>query len=85
MKTLKFNFTHPFKGNVIIKMLGNAGTCCRQFLLDCKESADVVIPLDNLQTGKYQLTLDWELDQQYFVLREEFEITGTSDLLSPAG
>jgi hypothetical protein len=75
MKTLNFNFSHPFKGNGRIDMPGKSNAPGTFLLLDSKGSNLVEIPLSGFHNGKYNITLDWELDHQYFVHRQEFEIT----------
>jgi len=73
MKTLRFNFSHPFKGRATVKMLGVANALCKHLLLS-KRSGFLEIPLMGYRTGKYQVTLDWEVDNRFFTYQQEFEI-----------
>ena len=74
MKTLKFNFSHPFKGHAGITMPGRAGFLRKLLLLDSKESNLIEIPLNDFQNGKYNIMLDWEIDNRFFFHQQEFEI-----------
>jgi len=74
MKTLKINLSHPFKAHALIKMLGIANAVCKHFFLDSKESSLIEIPLDAFPIGNYEVTLDWEVDNRFFVHQQEFEI-----------
>lgn len=74
MKTLKFNFTHPFKGHARVNMPGQPSFPCKQLLLDSKGSNLLEIPLDGFKSGKYNITLDWEIGNQLFIKQQEFEI-----------
>jgi hypothetical protein len=81
MKTLKFNFSHPFKGHALIKMLGNANALCKHFLVDSKESSLIEIPLNGFRNGKYKVTLDWEIDNRFFTHQQNFEINEIPNLI----
>ena len=74
MKTLKLNFTHPFKGHVQVMMPGWPHFLLKRLLLDSKASNLVEIPLAGFRNGKYRVTLDWEADNRFFIHQEEFEI-----------
>jgi len=74
MKTLKFNFSHPFKGNARINIPGKLNSPCKYFLSDSKGSILIEIPLSGFQNGKYKHMPDWERDDQFFVHQQEFEI-----------
>jgi len=74
MKTLKFNFSHPFKGHALINMLGAANALCQHFLVDSKNSCLIEIPLNGFGNGKYKVTLDWEIDNRFFTHQQDFEI-----------
>ena len=76
MTTLRFNFSHPFKGNAVIKMPGTA--LCIHLLLDSKQSDLLYIPLTGFRTGKYEITPDWEVDNRFLNHQEEFEINNKS-------
>ena len=76
MKTLKFSFNHPFKGHAIIKMLGTAKAFCKHLQLDSKKSNLLEIPVNKLPDGKYEVTLDWERDEQNYFYQEKIEIKG---------
>ncbi|HEY8781711.1 MAG TPA: hypothetical protein VIM16_08865 [Mucilaginibacter sp.] len=45
MKTLKFNFSHPFKGAARINIPGKLNSPCKYFLSDSKGSILIEIPL----------------------------------------
>jgi hypothetical protein len=77
MKTLKFNFTHPFKGHARINMPGLPNSPCIQLYIDSHGSNLVEIPLDNYQKGKYKITLDWEVDKQFFFISRIFKLMRT--------
>jgi hypothetical protein len=74
MKTLKFNFSHPLKGHALIKMLGAGNALYKKIFVDSKESDLVEIPLNGFQNGKYEVTLDWEIDNRFFTHQQNFEI-----------
>ena len=82
MKTLKFNFSHPFKGHAVIKMLGTANALCKHLLLNSKQNDLVEIPLMGFRNGKYEVTLDWELDNRFFTYHQEFEINDKSNFIT---
>ena len=84
MKTLKFNFSHPFKGHAIIKMLGAASVLCKNILLNSKQSDLIEIPLKGFLSGKYEVLLDWEVDNRFFTYHEEFEINDKPDFIPAA-
>lgn len=81
MKTLKFNFTHPFKGHARVNMPGPPNLPCTQLSIDSQGSNLVEIPLDNFQNGNYKITLDWQIDNQFFIHQHEFQINGKSNLI----
>lgn len=74
MKTLKINFSHPFKGHALIKMLGTKNALCKHFFVDSKESSLIEIPLTDFRNGKYEVMLDWEIDNRIFTHQQNFEI-----------
>lgn len=74
MKTLKFNFSPPFKGHAIVKMLGTANAFCKHFFLDSRESGLIEIPLTDLRNGKYEVLFDWEIDHRFYAHQQQFEI-----------
>jgi hypothetical protein len=78
MKTLKFNFSHPFKGNARINMPGKLNSPCKHLLLDSQGSNLVEIPLSDFQSGKYNIMLDWEVGNRLFFHQQEFEISRNS-------
>ena len=82
MKTLEFNFSHPFKGRAIIKMFGTANALCKHFVVDSKESDLIEIPLNEFRTGKYEVTLDWEVDDHLFTHQQKFEINDTPSIIA---
>jgi hypothetical protein len=74
MKTLKFNFAHPFKGHALIKMLGAGNALYKSSFVGSKESGLMEIPLTGFRNGKYEVTLDWEIDNRFFAHQQNFEI-----------
>ena len=81
MKALTFNFEHPFKGRAIIKLIGSANAFCKRLLLDSKENNLIEIPLNDFQSGKYEISLDWEVDHLFFAYRQTVEIDVQPDLI----
>jgi hypothetical protein len=81
MKTLKFNFTHPFKGHARVNMPGLPNSPCTQLSIDSHGGNLVEIPLDNYQKGKYKITLDWEADNRFFIHHQEFQINENPNLI----
>ncbi len=74
MKTMTFNFSHPFLGNAILYMPGKQLIPSKVFSLDSKESNIVEIPLNDCKAGKWMITLNWELNSRMFIYQQEFEI-----------
>lgn len=74
MKTLKFNFSHPFKRNATINMPGKLNSPGNCFLLVSKGSHLIEIPLIGFQEGVYKIVPDWEHGNPLFVHQREFEI-----------
>jgi len=81
MKTLKFSFSHPFKGHVLIKMLGTAKHLSKHFLVDSKESSLIEIPLNGFRNGKYELMIDWEIGNRFFAHQQNFEINNKANFI----
>ena len=84
MKTLKFNFSHTFKGHALIKMLGTANALCKHFLVDSKESSLIEIPLTGFSNGKYEVMLEWEIDNRFFAHQQNFEINDNPNFIPVA-
>jgi hypothetical protein len=80
VKTLKFNFTHPFIGHARVDMPGQPGFPCKQMPLDSKGSNLIEIPLVGFKSGKYNIVLAWEIDNHFFIHQQEFEINATPTL-----
>jgi hypothetical protein len=74
METLKFNFSHPFKGNARIAMPGKLNASYNHFLLDSKGSNLIETPLTYFQKGGYKIVPDWKYGNPSFVHQQEFEI-----------
>ena len=74
MRTLKFNFTHPFIGHAQVMMPGWPNFPLKHLLLDSKASNLVEIPLGGFRNGKYKIMLNWEADNRFFTHQSEFEI-----------
>jgi hypothetical protein len=81
MKTLNFNFSHPFRGHARVDIAGQPPLCCKQLSLDSKQNNVIEIPLDGFKSGKYNITLDWEVDNQFFVHQQEFEVNNKSTFI----
>lgn len=69
--SLKFNFSHPFKGNVIIRRLCNGKSFCRHMLFDSKGEHNFEIPLSKCKDGKYRVILEWEFEGRNFFHQSE--------------
>ncbi len=74
MKTLKFNFTHPFKGTALLNMWAQPNFLCKQFSFDSKGRSLIEILLGHFQNGKYNVTLSWEKDDRFPIYQHEFEV-----------
>ncbi len=74
MKTMTFNFSHPFLGNAILSMPGKQPAPFKVFSVDSKESNSIEIPLSDCKAGRWVITLHWERNSRMFVYQEEFEI-----------
>jgi hypothetical protein len=68
METLKFNFSHPFKGNARIAMPGKLNASYNHFLLDSKGSNLIETPLTDFQNGGYKIVPDWKYGNPSFVI-----------------
>ncbi len=81
MKTLRFNFPHPFKSRAIRKLIGSTNDLRKRLLLDSKDSNIIKIPLTDFQKGNYEMKLDWEVDQYSFIHQQTVEIKGQPNLI----
>jgi len=74
MKTLKFNFCHPIKGNACLTLHSNFPSKCQSIAIDSKSSNLVEIPIDGCKAGKWSVVLNWEYDGSSFSYSKEFEV-----------
>ena len=74
MKTIRFNFNHPVKGNVVLSPVTNHYGACLRMKVESSKDNLLEIPIDDCDAGKWKLTLDWEYDGRSFSNREDFEI-----------
>ena len=74
MKTLRFNFFHPFKGNARINMPGKLNSPGNCFLLASRGINLIEIALIGFQDGVYKIAPDWGYGNQSFIHQREFEI-----------
>jgi hypothetical protein len=73
MKALKFNFSHPFKGNACLINCSNINQ--RRILsIDTENRNDFDISVDGCEDGKWQVILEWEFDGRPFSYRQNFDI-----------
>jgi len=79
MKTLKFNFSHSFKGNARINMRGKLNMPSKHFSLDSNGSNLIEIPLIGFENGSYKIVLNWEHGNQCYVHQQDFEIENQPD------
>jgi hypothetical protein len=74
MKSLKFNFCHPIKGNACLMLHSKYSSKCQNMLIDSKNSNLIEIPIDGCKEGKWSVVLNWEYDGSSFSHRKEFEV-----------
>jgi hypothetical protein len=82
MKTLRFNFSHPFKGHAIVEIPDSANALCKHLLLYSKESNPAEIPLKDFLSGNHEVTLDCEIDHRFFTHQQGFEINHTLNFIA---
>jgi hypothetical protein len=75
MKTLKFNCYHTFKGQSRINIPGELNASRKYFL---SGGNLIEIPLNSFQHGRFPIPPDWEIDKQFFVHQQGFEIKNQS-------
>jgi hypothetical protein len=80
MKTLKFNFSHPFKGFALVNMPGRPGFRCKQLSVDSKGSNEVEIPLNGFKCGNYKITFEWLVGNQFYVHHQDFKVSNNPGL-----
>lgn len=84
MKSLKFNFSHPFKGHVFLRCVSNGKAAIKQILFDSKGENNFEIPLEECEDGKYKMILDWEFEERYFTHQTEFLVDQQQIVLYPS-
>jgi len=72
MKTLKFNFSHPFKGHALIKMLGAGNPLYRNSFVDSQNSSFIELPLNGFLNGNCKMMLNWEIDKRFLGRKQNF-------------
>ena len=75
MKTLRFNFNHPVKGNAILSPVNCRDGLCLRMKVESTLNNLLEIPLYDCDEGKWKLTLDWEHEGRMFSHQEDFEVT----------
>ncbi len=73
MKNLKIQFSHPVKGRI---QLRNKKTEKKVKMLDFISNKDFSVDIDinNLNDGTWTASLEWEHDNQFFLLNRNFKI-----------
>ncbi|MEO5891297.1 MAG: hypothetical protein ABIQ31_13675 [Ferruginibacter sp.] len=74
MKSLRFNFCHPIKGIASLTQLSLPTPMSQNIAFDSRETNVVEIPIGMCLTGKWQIVLNWERNEETFVLSKQFEI-----------
>lgn len=74
MKSLRFNFCHPFKGHARLMKLSTETPHSLSLNIDSKNSNLIEIPVNKCREGKWKIILDWEHNGRNFYYQEEFEI-----------
>lgn len=74
MISLKFNFSHPFKGNVIIRRLCSGNPYCQHMKFDSKGNHNFEIPIEKCEDGRYRVVLDWEFEERNFIHQSDILI-----------
>ncbi|MFD2872935.1 hypothetical protein ACFS5N_10685 [Mucilaginibacter ximonensis] len=66
MISLRYNFKHPFKGNVILRKTGFAQGWRQTMSFDSGSENDFDIHLQVNEDGDYQVILNWEFEGRSF-------------------
>ncbi len=74
MRFLRFNFDHSFKGKASLMPLFILNPIIKNIAVDSKLSNLVEIPIDDCQSGKLGIILEWYRDDRMFTHREDFEV-----------
>ena len=74
MRFLRFNFDHPFKGKASLMPLFILNPIIKNIAVDSKLSNLVEIPIDDCQSGKWRIILEWDHDGRGFMHQEDFEV-----------
>lgn len=82
MKSLKFKFSHPFKGQARVNMHGQPDCSCKPLFPDSKGSDLMEIILTGFQSGKYNSTPDCEAGDKYFMHQQEFKINESNHFIA---
>jgi len=75
MKTIRFKFNHPVKGNAILSPVNCSGGSCLRMKVESTQNNLLEIPINNCKEGKWKLILDWEYDGRIFTHQEDFKVT----------
>jgi len=75
MKTIRFNFNHPMKGNAVLSPVNCNGGSCRRIKVESTQNNLLEIDVNDCNEGKWKLILDWEYDGRMFSHQEDFEVT----------
>lgn len=73
MKDLKIQFSHPVKGRIQIR---NKQGEKNVKMLNFNSNVDFCVDIDinNLNDGNWIASLEWEHDNQFFLLKRHFKI-----------
>ena len=74
MKTIRFNFNHPVKGNAVLSPVTCRGGSCLRMQVESSKDNLLEIPVSNCDEGKWKLTLDWEHEGRIFSHQKNFEV-----------
>lgn len=76
MKNLKIQFSHPVKGRI---QLRDKKTEKKVKMLNFISNNDFSVDIDinNLNDGNWTASLEWEHDNQFFLLKRSFNIVDT--------
>jgi len=80
MQQLTFNFDHPISGRALFLPVACPGgsASCRRF--SCDGIHPLLIPVDYLKHGEWQLELGWTSGNSSYCLRRHFTV-GTDEVL----
>ena len=71
MKTLKFNFNHPFKGRACLLQVDTNAP--QKKIIQIDNDGLLEIPIEDCQTGKWKLILDWQYDDNSFCYQQNID------------